>query len=669
MVPRWLAKTLFIPLLMAGPAPGAFAWEPTGVPVCGNACVASAQLIVPDGEGGAFIAWWDERNSQVTAYDAYVQRITANGQISAGWPTGGLAVCTLPKSQRIQSIALDGQGGLLVAWVDLRNGFPGTTSQDVYAQRILPNGTIAPGWPENGTPVSRGADYQDNPELIPDGKGGAYVAWMDWRDYATIRATNIYAQHLTAGGQVSPGWPADGAPVCLQPSVSPADLVLDDQGGVVVTWQDLRRGGYNGELYDLYAQRLTADGARYPGWGENGRMLLEDRASTQKRLVHPDRAGGFYVACGFVPPGYIGDSEYYVQRFTFDGQVVPGWPAGGLLVCAAAQDRFGLAAETDGFGGLLLSWYDYRDPRGGSDIYASRVLPSGSLAPGWPANGLLVSDPNQGLEYDADIAPDGAGGAYVAYRADTNSDLPSKLQHLDARGVVAPGWPAFGVRVSPSLGQLYPQLATDAAGGVIVAWDESGGGRVGIYAKRFAVDGPTATLLSIARADAAFDHVTLIWQGTDAASQGPTVERRTNEIPWVAVGTATVDAPDRLRFEDRSVVAGTRYAYRLLYRSAEGEQSTAETWVDVPALALSLTGFRPNPAVGRTTLVFSLPDDRPSRLEVLDVRGRVVHSSDVGGLGAGAHVLPLSGALPPGMYWIRLIHPERTLTRKGLVVR
>lgn len=93
--------------------------------------------------------------------------------------------------------------------------------------------------------------------------------------------------------------------------------------------------------------------------------------------------------------------------------------------------------------------------------------------------------------------------------------------------------------------------------------------------------------------------------------------------------------------------------------------------MEIPARALSLAGFRPNPAIGTATLAFSLPDDRPARLEVIDVKGQVVRSRDVGSLGGGSHILSLAGEVPlrAGMYWIRLTHPERTLTAKGLVLR
>jgi hypothetical protein len=74
-------------------------------------------------------------------------------------------------------------------------------------------------------------------------------------------------------------------------------------------------------------------------------------------------------------------------------------------------------------------------------------------------------------------------------------------------------------------------------------------------------------------------------------------------------------------------------------------------------LAFSLEGVRPNPAFGGRMLVhFALPDGAPATLELLDVAGRRVRERAVGSLGAGRHVVDLSGSqrLTPGLYFLRL---------------
>ena len=55
------------------------------------------------------------------------------------------------------------------------------------------------------------------PAIAPDGTGGGYIYWEDYRDYA-IHLVDLYAQHLTSTGVPAPGWPADGLAVCTDPA-------------------------------------------------------------------------------------------------------------------------------------------------------------------------------------------------------------------------------------------------------------------------------------------------------------------------------------------------------------------------------------------------------------------------------------------------------------------
>jgi hypothetical protein len=253
----------------------------------------------------------------------YLQRVMANGSIAPGWPGEGLAVAALPRSQNGPDAAPDGTGGVLVVWYDHRNVDLGT-AQDLYAQRILADGTIAPGWPVNGAPVSRAPRFQSNPVIATDGAGGAFVAWEDQRD---LTGGDVYAQHLTAQGGVAPGWPADGLGVCVLPQGAGGPrIVSDGAGGFVVVWGDIRRG-----VVDVYAQHVLADGSVAPGWVANGVPVALDRGIRQ---TAPDGAGGFYVGCVVVNQEFS-DGEYYVQRFNFAGSRPTGWPEGGVRVCGA----------------------------------------------------------------------------------------------------------------------------------------------------------------------------------------------------------------------------------------------------------------------------------------------------------------------------------------------
>ncbi|MGH3864265.1 hypothetical protein, partial [Actinokineospora sp.] len=140
MTPRSL-PLLATTLMLALPASAwAQLWSPsTGVPVCGDSCGTNYHRVIEDGAGGVYVAWTDARNQLDS--DAYLQRITAAGQVSPGWPAEGLLLCSLPRSQSPQAVALDGEGGVFVAWYDDRDA----VSFDAYVQRVRGDGTIPSG--------------------------------------------------------------------------------------------------------------------------------------------------------------------------------------------------------------------------------------------------------------------------------------------------------------------------------------------------------------------------------------------------------------------------------------------------------------------------------------------------------------------------------------------
>jgi hypothetical protein len=638
-------------------------WGPSGIAVCGGDCVAFRPRIIPDGEGGAFIAWIDYGSDPSPGNEVYVQRITAAGAISPGWPPTGLLMCDLPTSQELQAIAPDGQGGVFVVWTESRGI---ETSFDIFAQRVLGDGTFAPGWPLTGAPVTRGYEFQEQPSVVPDGSGGAYFAWHDWRDYFTS-GLNVYAQHLSASGDVVPGWPADGLRVCSFPS-APGVIVPDGEGGAYVAWGDGRRG-LTTETIDVYMQRLLPDGSIAPGWTQNGVFAIAMRS--QPQLLEAAN-GDFYLATELYDFYAYNDLRYTVQRFTAAGAAAPGWPAEGVEVCGVEGNRDGLVTASDRQGGILLAWFDARAGSLGYDIWASRVLPTGTLAPGWPEHGLLVSRRGCCSEVLPDICADGSGGAYVAWEWPSDFAHPSLVHHISADGTAAAGWPENGIHLASSLGQFDPQVAPDGAGGVIVAWEEAGGGRFGIFANHFSANGAVSALVSLASVEANAERVVLLWYGRAAVLGATRVYRRQEGEEWQALGWAEIRGDAELLYEDRTVMAGQRYAYRLGYARDGIEQFTDETWVEVPfAATLRLDGFAPNPASGTPTVSFSLENSESALLEVFNASGRRLASYEVGDRGAGTHLMQLDQQpeFSAGVYWMRLSHGLRSLTAKGIILR
>lgn len=185
-----------------------------------------------------------------------------------------------------------------------------------------------------------------------------------------------------------------------------------------------------------------------------------------------------------------------------------------------------------------------------------------------------------------------------------------------------------------------------------------------------ALDGPGEVRLTFAIAEATPEYVVVLWLGAGAGSIDGEIERRSETVDWATVGKPTDRSANELRFLDRDVRPGLRYAYRLVWSFGGLELRTSEEWVEVPRPpGFELRGFVPNPAVGAPRVGFSLPDASPARLELLDVAGRRVRSLEVGGLGAGRHTASLGGGpLAPGIYHVRLVGRAGTRRARGVIL-
>lgn len=371
-------------------ATGTPLWTADGVPICTAAGNQVELAMIEDGAGGAILSWSDGR-SPASAMDVYAQRVSAAGVVQ--WAADGVAVCTEPGDQYTPALATDGAGGAIVAWEDHR-----TSDGDIYAQRVHASGV--PQWAAGGVLLCGFTELQTDVRVASDGAGGAIACWTDFRN---LLSDDIYAQRVNPAGV--PQWPAGGIGVCVQNNSSQfgARLVSDGLGGALVAWVDTRSANY-----DIYAQRLSAAGSRL--WGTSGN--------------------------------------------------------GGVVVCQAASIQHLPTLCSDGYGGAIIAWEDWRGSDG--DVYVQRM--SGGGIPMWASNGVVVCSPS-GTQRKPAIISDAAGGAVIAWQDDRYGPTHVFAQRLNSAGNAV--WFSDGAALSlAAVGQTELALASDGAGGAIAAWED-----------------------------------------------------------------------------------------------------------------------------------------------------------------------------------------------------
>ncbi len=255
------------------------AWPAAGLAVCTAGQTQRRTVAVADGTGGAIVAWEDYRNG--IYLDIYAHHVLGSGVVDPAWTADGVALSTNPYDQSYPAIASDGAGGALVTWADLSNA----SDADIFAQRVLASGVADPAWTAGGIAVCMAASTQANPRLVPDGSGGALITWQDGR----AGDSDIYAQRVLPAGTVDPTWPTDGIAVCtaLGYQYSPV-IVADETGsGAIVAWQDHRASAAH-----IYAQRILTTGAVDAFWPTDGRALSAAAGNQFVPVAVADGAGG-----------------------------------------------------------------------------------------------------------------------------------------------------------------------------------------------------------------------------------------------------------------------------------------------------------------------------------------------------------------------------------------
>lgn len=355
---------------------------------------------------------------------------------------------------------------------------------------LLTNLSVFAQWSTNPAVNNAVCNYtgnQTNVQVISDGAGGAIFTWVDTRNGGT---QDIYAQRINATGSLL--WNVDGVAICNAASdqYSPR-LVSDTAGGAIIAWYDNRAGNY-----DIYAQRINASGAVQ--WTTDGVAICSATGNQNAQQLIADGSGGAIIVWSDGRGGGS-NADIMAQRIDASGTVL--WTSNGAPVCTATSLQNTPQLVSDGAGGAIISWEDWRS-YSQPDIYAQRISSNGFA--NWTFNGIAIcTEPNFANQYSTKIVTDGAGGAIICWLDQRNSASGQDIyvQKVNSSGSVQWAWDGVAVCTANFL-QTAQQMISDSAGGAIIIWEDRRTER-DIYAQRFNTNGAaqwTADGISICNA-------------------------------------------------------------------------------------------------------------------------------------------------------------------------
>ena len=420
-------------------------------------------------------------------------------------------------------------GEMIFAWSDTRYG-----GRDIYAQKVDVNGNSL--WGSEGAPVVLEDGRQEDPILVTDGNGGAYIIWVDYRDEPDYG--DIYGQHIQSDGSLS--WDPSGIALTnvLGKQVSP-NMSTDGIGGAFVIWNDLSVS----TLGHTYGTHLTSNVNDIIAQGTGVPLISND---SDHAGVSIERAADGSAIMVWADDRNIDDSyiDIYTQRIDTSCNTLWSSPEeGGVPLCTAEGAQLYTKVTYYSQDASVIVWEDKRYNPSLGDIFIQYVDMNGNvlLDPvGEPicthgANQIkprVKADPSgayivwedsrngfgdifiqhyilgQGSQFENDglglctasstqdqprLTTDGNGGAYVVWMDERYAPFPETeifMQHIDSQGMIS--FLNNGVAVCDASGfQFNPLVRNDGNGNVFALWGDMRSGSIGLFVQHLSPNGGT----------------------------------------------------------------------------------------------------------------------------------------------------------------------------------
>ncbi len=212
-------------------------------------------------------------------------------------------------------------------------------------------------------------------------------------------------------------------------------------------------------------------------WTTDGIIVSAASNNQEYPQICSDGTGGVII----VWQDYRSGSNWDIYAQRIDSAGVVQWFSDGIAICTAINNQGTVQICSDGIGGAIITWNDYRS---GSnwDIYTQRINSTGDVQ--WTSNGTVICTASNDQEIPK-ICSDGAGGAIITWN-DYNRNGPNwdiYAQRVNSTGDVK--WMANGTAIcTANKDQLYPQICSYGTGEAIITWEDSRSGLSDIYAQR-----------------------------------------------------------------------------------------------------------------------------------------------------------------------------------------
>ncbi len=397
--------------------------------------------------------------------DIYAQKVDASGNTL--WTEDGAPIALSEGRQEDPLAVPDGQGGVYIIWKDYRTE---PEKGDVYAQHVLSDGSLA--WDEDGVPLSNVTGAQDGLNLCVDGLGGAFAIWVDHSETSGVYG-QVYATHISFDGEILA--PGVGIPVVTNVGGhAPISLEYGGDGFAVMVWGDTRIA----EEFDLYMQRMDVTCAPLWSTQSEGGIPLSNILGVDEiapKVTHVSGDTMVVVWEDFRVNSTSGD--VYIQYVDGDGNLL--LDPSGVPLCDNLSKQSKPRVKSDAESAYVV-WTDFRNHPDWGDIYLQRfTLENGAE---WQDDGIPVCTSIR-KQRQPRLTTDGLGGAYVVWMDERYAPHPEGdvfLQHYGSDGTQSFTENGLSISEGDNL-QEGPIVRKDQQGGAFVIWSDWRIGSPGLY--------------------------------------------------------------------------------------------------------------------------------------------------------------------------------------------
>ncbi len=308
--------------------------------------------------------------------------------------------------------------------------------------------------------------YVANPTVPVVEADGSGGLFVAW--FATSPFGLIHVQHVLGSGDIDSRWPVAGIVPDQnnQQSNAPA-LMADGHGGVVLVCNDTKSGGQ----WRTYAFHILEGGDLDAAWPAGGALMCAAAYNQKRPLAVSDGTGGALASW----QDFRGstDNDVYAAHADQLGSVSPLDDLGSKI-CNASNSQNVTAMSPDLAGGAFVAWQTFVPSQPNErDIYVHHMLPDATADPVWPSNGLAVCTA-PGSQGNGKTVIDGSGGVFVAWDDSRGSSTQTYLHHVLAGGTLDPAWPVTGLAVDPTANsQALVAVLRDAGNGVLAVYQDA----------------------------------------------------------------------------------------------------------------------------------------------------------------------------------------------------